>query len=645
MKHPLPPRPQSPPRGNLGVKTQKRPLESGDTQPEKRTKIEHSRTPSNSQKQIPRSIIVETKPTPSKLQKSQAPSQASPQPKKAPATKIETKQTSKSGDAEKRLNIPPLLSPLPADLDNSPTTHSSFFNAKKSESHKNSTPNTPSKSKAIPSDTIVVKSKPSKNETPQSSPLTTPPKSSPPFILPRLLSPDLPDIMEQELLRLQEKSKSVSTVEARHEKARQPGAPGVAQKTVRPKVGHPPKPQKNQVESSKTHDVAEKRVPIEKPSLIVKLPYKKRNAKNIERILGIKARPDKEFKRLEAERLARTSSSSVPQQDFSEDSDSSVDVPLSKISAMKKRTADSSTPTTEPAPKRTKLPDNVDIAKAQKSDSPAFKSPAISGPAQKSLLSTPSKRGEGMKSVAMRKVDSNDGHARTPQTTSTSTPASTEKPRLNGTTTTSSNSYSEQENLKSEEKKYTELALKLKREMDKLLQLKTKNPDDLKSVSDADRKLGHCVGLESIAAYMYAFNLNDRVNILRGRRVPSEWESLLGLWEFVNREVRGDEVLRALSVQVGASCREMLERIFIDVKEKDAKVFEKMCANAKKRDEGWREANRGKKTLEILGVKEALIGPWSSVKEVIELVLDVLGRYARREKVAWKRDAEFRLVT
>ena len=643
MKHPLPPRPQTPPRGNLGVISQKRPLESGDAQPEKRVKIEHSRTPSNSQKPIPRSTPTETKPSPSKLQKSQTPSHASPQPKKVlSTTKIETKQNSKSGDSEKPLNIPPLLSPLPADLDNSPAAHSSFSSVKKSGSHKSSAPSTPSKTSKIASDTIVVKSKPSKNDTPQSSPLTTPPESSPPFVLPRLLSPDLPDIVEQELLRLQEKSKSVNTVEARHEKVRQPGAPGVAQKTVRPKVGHPPKPQKNHGESSKAHD--EKKESIEKPSLIVKLLYKKRNAKNIERILGIKARPDKEFRRLEAERLNRTSSSSAPPpKPISEDSDSSVDVPLSKISATKKRPSDSSTSTTEPAPKRTKLPDSLDVSKSQKPNSPAFKSPALSGPAQKGLLSTPSRKGDAMKSVAMRKVDSSDGHARTPQTTSTSTPASAEKPRLNGTTITSAPNP-EQDKLRSEEKKFTELALKLKREMDRLLQLKTGNPDDKLSVSEADRKLGLCVGLESIAAYMHAFHFNDRANALRGRRVPNEWESLLGLWEFVNREVKFDEVLMAVSAQMGVMCREILQRIYVDGKERDGKVFEKVVANAKKRDEGWREANRGRKALSELGVArdgDAVIGPWSSVREVTELVLHVLERYARREKLNWRRDGEF----
>ena len=180
--------------------------------------------------------------------------------------------------------------------------------------------------------------------------------------------------------------------------------------------------------------------------------------------------------------------------------------------------------------------------------------------------------------------------------------------------------------------------------MDRLLQLKTGNPDDKLSVSEADRKLGLCVGLESIAAYMHAFHFNDRANALRGRRVPNEWESLLGLWEFVNREVKFDEVLMAVSAQMGVMCREILQRIYVDGKERDGKVFEKVAANAKKRDEGWREANRGRKALSELGVArdgDAVIGPWSSVREVTELVLHVLERYARREKLNWRRDGEF----
>jgi len=198
--HGLPPRPVSPPRKNPDIKQQpehkqqKRPLESGDgAQPEKRTKIEHSRTPSNSSNSLPRKPETPTGRLGLNLHK---PQHHSPQPKKETPNK--PNHASKPS-SEKPLDLPPLLSPLPADLDSSPGMKSqptSGF-SKKLESGKNSSQSTPSKFK-VGSDTIVVK-KPSQ---PESSPLSPPPKS-PLAPLPALLSPTLPQVIEDELVRLQ----------------------------------------------------------------------------------------------------------------------------------------------------------------------------------------------------------------------------------------------------------------------------------------------------------------------------------------------------------------------------------------------------------------------------------------------------------
>ena len=585
---------------------QKRPLESGDaSQPEKRAKIEHSRTPSNSLNSLPRKPETPTGKLGLNLHKT---SHSSPLPKKEPSNK--PNHTSKPS-SEKPLDLPPLLSPLPADLDSSPGLKpTSGF--KKSESGKNSSQSTPSKLK-VGSDTIVVK-KPSPME---SSPLSEPPKS-PLAPLPALLSPTLPQVIEDELIRLQQKSAekaekhALSTAEARYEKSRQPDTPGVARKTVIPKVGHPPK---KTGESSKSKDRPEK--------LIIKLKYKKRKANDIRRILGLKPHPDRRFLELEKERIRSTSKAP--------DTEDEDDVPLSKIATKptsapisKKRSSDSfESRTSEPATKRPKGPEPIDVSKSHKTLDPPFKSPALTAPSQKSLLSTPKKSGDAMKSVAMRRVDSTDALSRTPQT-STSTPASAEKPRLNG--------VQEHERPGADEKKFGESALRLKRKMDEYLKTKGGNRD---TITERERKLGVCYGLECLVAYMNTWvaqakrpGVNDKA-----------WIDGVRLWEFINAEARTFPVLSLLSCQVGALMREEVNRIYVRmVEEKREGGIEGLGANQRGREKCWTAVGRGRGLLREFGIQEVL-GPWSSAGEALGYTYEVLEKFCRREKLEWKRDA------
>lgn len=644
--HGLPPRPQSPLRKNLDIKQQpgskqKRPLESGDvSQPEKRTKIEHSRTPSNSSSSLSRKPETPTGRLGLNLHKSQ---HSSPQLKKE--THNKPNHASKPS-SEKPLDLPPLLSPLPADLDSSPGMKSqptSGF-SKKLESGKNSSQSTPSKFK-VGSDTIVVK-KPSQIE---SSPLSPPPKS-PLAPLPTLLSPTLPPIVEDELVRLQQKSAekaekhaALSTAEARYEKSRQPDTPGVARKTVIPKVGHPPK--RNQGESSKSRDKPER--------FIIKLKYKKRKADDIRRILGLKPRPDRKFLEMEKERLRSTSRAP--------DTEDEDDVPLPKIASKplivsstvsKKRSSDSIP--SEPALKRqNKGPEPIDVSK--RTLEPAFKSPALTAPSQKSLLSTP-KKGDSMKSasIAMRRVDSSDTLSRTPQT-STSTPASAEKSRLNGERSLPPGP--EHDRLRIDEKRFADSALKLKRKMDEYLKSKG-SLKDRESIGDRERKLGVCFGIESLVTYMCAWITQEKI---AGKRPQggNTWVEGVRLWEFVEREARsvggeGAKVLGAVCAAVGGCMREEVGKIYVERFEalqasikkeaREEKEREKerltteLLANQRGREKCWGNVGRGRGVLLELGVRECL-GPWSTASEVLGYVYDVLERFSRREKLGWKRDS------
>jgi hypothetical protein len=539
--------------------------------------------------------------------------------------------------------------------------------------------------------------------------------------------------VEEELARLQQKSATLNTVEARHEKARMPDAPGVARKMERnAKVGHPPK--RNHAESSsKLATVPEKE---EKKSLVVKIPYKKRTAIHIQRILALTQKPRGQMEKLQAgERRARERSTSAapPTQDESE----SEDLPLSKsktsapvsTTGSKKRPFDSVDPhvgnknpnrsrtendadtRSEPtakrsklhnhnhsdavsdAAKRSKLPDpnrsnatsdsiernvekknlkrannldasdlrseagakrsklEIDVAKAATPVAPAFKSPsnpATATTSQKSLLATP-KKGDALKSVAMRRADSNENLARTPQTTSASTPASTEKHRPNGGDMRPSTDRPSEvkapmiEKLKADDAKLYPLGTILKRKMDSIVNPRKR--DTSAPASDLELKAGFCIGVESLMAYMLAFEARDRVASIRSLpRDPSVWEGFIGLQEFLFKTAKPYAELHALIEVMGGVAREMLNNAYMDhaglVKDRDGaqKIIGKMKENCRAREMAWRGASQNETVLNDLGVmndKQHRLGIWSGVEEAVAFAAETLALYAARENLDW----------
>jgi hypothetical protein len=129
---------------------------------------------------------------------------------------------------------------------------------------------------------------------------------------------------------------------------------------------------------------------------------------------------------------------------------------------------------------------------------PAFKSPTPSK-GQISQTSTP-KKNDSIKSVPMKRVDSTEASARTPQgysSVTTSVPPSAEKERpLNGHAADRDvRGGSAGRRDKTEEDRLMKLAKSLKHKRDELLQTKVKKPTP---VTDTDKKQADVVGLESI---------------------------------------------------------------------------------------------------------------------------------------------------
>lgn len=527
---------------------------------------------------------------------------------------------------EKPLKLPKILSPLPDDLIIPPQSNPTSL--KMSDLDKATPPETTSK--GLSPDTIVVKtSRPRDSASSSSRPASS--KTSdglPPFVLPRLLSPDLPDIVEAELLRLKEKGSTIlNTVESRHGKVRQPGALGVAQRTQRPKIGHPPK--KSHTESTKKIEaIKEEQV----NSLVVKIRYKKRLAKDIQRVLAL---PSKSIKKREADLLRERSTSAAPPTKDTSDSEDDTPIAASRSNKAPAGTTGQKRPSgssdrKEPGLKPSKHSEVVDFAKPSTPVTPAFKSPGPSASKDKGPLATPMK-GDAMKSTAMRKIDSSEGRAHTPQSGNTSTPASAEKSRINGLApqvVTQELARASQEN-----EKYFPLGTTLKRKMDAIL----KNPD----ATEDDRKSGFMHGIEGLLCYMLAFHARDKTSTFRNHAPRQEnWAEFFALWTHIEKKTPPYPELHALMGQLGAVSREQWNKANIE-QPKERRDWEKTVSNLKERDRLWAQCKRDEHLILNLGVTTTL-GPWSTVGEAVGFGVATLTFYAKNQGgLDWKKDANF----
>ncbi|KAG9242713.1 hypothetical protein BJ878DRAFT_544001 [Calycina marina] len=681
-----PPRPRSLP-DDPELKQQKRSLELGDaSRPEKRAKVEtpHSTSPAASSKAIPRkSLPSETKAAPTKVQNPSTSAQTPPIPKKVISSTrpIDLQNKSSKGTSNEKPHLPPLLSPLPADITVPAQPNKSGL--KKSEASKSGSSKVTSQKPMAnnQTNTIVVKPRQRKTDAAPStsSPHTTPASSTSPFVLPLMLSPGLPDVVEAELNRLQNKVAPLNTVEGRYEKVRQPGALGVPQKTTRPKLGHPPK--KNLLDG----------IPLKKPknkdSLIAKLDYTKSLQKTLERMLRLRPVPWQEFKDSEKKRIqeekpnpfkrpdtdsdqeislskshgsktpaSATAKKHVPPPVKSESDDSDFGgSALTKNPSRGDKTTDSSTSRKRPAEhervepplKRSKILEGGN-AKVSAPLASGFKSPTVTSSALRDnlLLSTPRKSGATKKSTAMGRVMSSDEQARTPkELAATSTPASSEKPRAYGHRPDVDKAQLDQ--MQKQNQAFFALGTNLKRHLQsKLGSRPDSNGKTSIEATGVERKKAVMKGVESIMAYMLAFYNTNQISQMKGHTMlPESWKDLFPVWHFVHNSAKPYAELIVLLMNLAAVAREQMCKIFIEVppEHRDNEAF---LSAYRDKDRLWAGARLGQPGLRKLSADSGgTLGPWTTVPEAVAFGGIILERYAAAQNVEdWKSEESFKSV-
>lgn len=569
-----------------------------------------------------------TTPTPQKAKTNTYEAREPDAPQESRQNGSQSSSTSKHSKGGPQNELPPLLSPLhrSAWSGNSPDTRLTDREHAKKQSEKSSNMDHPTPPKSPKAGKHQDGQKPVK-----ALDIKTPPKSLSPLDLPPLLSPTLPEPIMRELARLKtqeaKNTGSANSVETRYEKSREPNAPGVAKKTVKSQSTMPA-PRRPDTVYSETGHHGDKVDQIEKePSCIVKLKYKKRQALSIARLLtlpskGTNNKPDKRTKQKTQE---ETRDQSLP------------------LSDRKRPRGDSNL--REPATKRPKASDSLEPADPRTPATPALKSPLLvtSSSAQKRPSDTP-KKNEALKAAAMRKLDSKEGNPHTPQPPVTSTPASAEPA---GATTASAPTSApiltvqerEIASYRSAHTKLTKVATALKREVDRLLQLKPAYKREGKPPTRDEQHVAALKAIECLATYMEAFHALDETRQAEHRPIDgTNWTSLVGLARSFDHLLEVFPKLRALGCGLTALCqREELTASFAATL--DTKGVEATRHQFKQTHLSWAEFEKLSRRLSNDVATELLtrFGPWASVNGAAKHAMDILAEFAREMKIEWKK--------
>ncbi|KAF2432201.1 hypothetical protein EJ08DRAFT_138265 [Tothia fuscella] len=322
--------------------------------------------------------------------------------------------------------------------------------------------------------------------------------------------------------------------------------------------------------------------------LVVKLKYGRKNKMQIERYLKLPPRPTRDPAKLahlqslkvdHGEGSRVRSSSTASQQRVEPSIKSKEAATLTRDPAKKtllpseRPSKSSSTPDKvekrsrqddnehAPAPKRQKIPANLDIDKNPKTPNRA---PLISPSFQKSGGSMKSNahltpRADHLKSTAMSRSISNETPVATP---GGKPPNPTPLPRgEKGPTSVPVNGKAAESHVLNKlSQHFNNLGRKLKHANQAIT---SKSRDQ---ITDADRKKAACLGLECILSYMLAYALVDAARKIdrRSAEIDSTWVTLLPLFKHLGISTRAFQHLEGLRYHLGIAICARIQAVCAD---------------------------------------------------------------------------------
>ncbi|KAJ9149874.1 hypothetical protein NKR23_g3929 [Pleurostoma richardsiae] len=446
--------------------------------------------------------------------------------------------------------VPPLLSPLRITLDDE------------------NEPRSPKKRPACASPSEKPVSKPQK---PDCNPAK---RARSPLQIPPLLSPTLPPLVEEALARRQLTPKRDPSQGGSHI----PESPNWSKKPLPPADG---------------------RDSARPSSYIVKLKYRKKHVKTVQRILALE--------------------------------------PASKKEARKWERSVSVEATPPPAKKRPRPPDAIlDSSSSTKRVKSAVE---LASSAKALVPSTPSKS-----AAAMSRVTSGTSQAQTPGETTGLTPAVSDRPQTSHDVSDKS-SGSRAASLRLRHAEFSQLGTKLKHSRDDIIRGRTApggkavDSSGFVQISTAEEKRVVALNLEMILAYMIAFKAHSQARHLEHK--PCDyvmWEQLQPHFHELKHRTRHIKALQGLSLQLNAICLEELVMSYASHENGlSAKSANGLIQASKKRLDTWITAHETLSSVSDASMR-AEMGPWTGLNDAVMMALRIMRRWVDREKVLWQAE-------
>ncbi|KAL8831483.1 MAG: hypothetical protein Q9191_000855 [Dirinaria sp. TL-2023a] len=295
-----------------------------------------------------------------------------------------------------------------------------------------------------------------------------------------------------------------------------------------------------------------------RPSLVLKLRIPKAIRKNCLRILNMKPRQQKSVDQLMKRTPSNRSLGDEPDPKIAD-----ATALASKSAEKRRRQEDEASAIAEPANKRAKHPDRLDLSSKPRTPlRPPIISPVLSqhSSAQKSHLATPKR---DLKGSTMRRIGSSEGDVTTPlgaargSTPTASTTSDRNNREARATSSASSVDVSNRDKvavLKAEQGKFAALGRKLKHEAQALIPTETQA-----KIDSPTTKQGAALAFEALLSFMLSFALKDEISRAYGPSFdPTAWRSLLGYINFVKMATQLYLPLRGLVHQLEGVCRDTI---------------------------------------------------------------------------------------
>ncbi|KAF6820033.1 hypothetical protein CSOJ01_01101 [Colletotrichum sojae] len=458
---------------------------------------------------------------------------------------------SKADTASSRTTMPPLLSPL--HLPNESDAH-----AREKKRRED----------------IGEHNKPQKSLKPEPPPPLKRPQS-PLRLLPSLLSPTLPPVLEEELARM----KTTPTKDS----------------TPNPKTQPPESPTsiKRPYTISKAEDEERKDLKDTKDKardrprrFMVTLKYSRKISKSVQRLLAL---------------------------------------PPKKDIVKKERSVSTEPPA--PSQSRKRPPGTTENV----GDSIAVKRPKTSDIMGSSKLvtpSTPSKAATSMSRVASSNSVNTpgDGSGHTP-----AAPPSADRDRPQTKGERKPLNQAKIQLMRERHFRFMDLGKRLKHERDTLVD--RKNND---RVSESDIKLGTMLGLESALAFMVSFRALFEARSMENKaQDPKQWISILPILHMMRSDLRINVSLEALSWQLQAIIHEELIKCFWSIDPIPHAVA--IVNHERSRSHAWKMVAENVDRVED-GAMRVNMGPWTTAEEAVAMALKIMRRWAHDERVPWRAE-------